>query len=87
VLNFDRTIIATIIDNSEALYGRYKVTTDTNITFIAYCDITNYPLYERVYVRIPENDYTKQKTITGRYVQENRTAIITDIKTSTIIDL
>ena len=58
-LGFDKTVVATIIDNSNATYGKYTVTTDENITFYAFTEVTTYPLNERVYVRIPENDYTK----------------------------
>ena len=58
-LGYDKTVIATIIDNSKAAYGKYRVTTDDNITFYAFSEITSYSLNEKVYVRIPENDYTK----------------------------
>ena len=71
-LDFDKTIIATITDTSKSLYGRYQVTTDSNIIFTAYADITSYNLGDKVYIRIPGGDYTKQKVITGRYIEENR---------------
>lgn len=83
VLQYDKTVVATIIDNSQALYGKYKVTTDDNITFNAYAEITTYPLKEKVYVRIPGNDYTKQKIITGRYIQEDRTNFVPELTSST----
>lgn len=75
-LPYDKTITATIVNTDSAKYGKYTVTTDTNITFFAYTDITQYKLGERVYVRIPENNYSKQKIITGRYVPEDQTATI-----------
>lgn len=53
VLPYDKTVIATIIENKNAPYGKYKVTTDDNITFYAFSEVTNYPLYMRIYVRIP----------------------------------
>lgn len=80
VLPYDKTVVATIIENKDAPYGKYRVTTDDNITFYAYADIATYPLQEKVYVRIPQNDYTKQKVITGRYIQENRPTKITEVK-------
>lgn len=86
-LDFDKTIIATIIDNSKHLYGCYKVTTDNNLSFIAYADVTGYNVGDRVYIRIPGGDYTKQKVITGRYIQENRKTQVPDIKTETINNL
>lgn len=84
VLEYDKTVVATIIDNSQALYGKYKVTTDDNITFYAYAEITTYPLKEKVYIRIPGNDYTKQKIITGRYIQEDRTIFVPELTSSTM---
>ena len=67
-LPYDKTVIATIIENKQALNYKYRVTTDDNITFDAYSDITTYTVGTRVYVRIPEGDYTKQKMITQKWV-------------------
>lgn len=79
-LDFDKTIVATITDVSKNIYGRYQVTTDSNIIFTAYADITTYKLNDKVYIRIPGGDYTKQKVITGRYIPENiQTTIPEDI--------
>ena len=76
-LDFDKTIIATITNNTKAIYGCYEVTTDNNIIFNAYCDNINYKIGQKVYIRIPGGDYSKQKVITGRYIQENNKNIIT----------
>lgn len=78
VLKYDKTVIATIIENDKALYGKYKVTTDDNITFYAYADTNKYILHDKVYVRIPEGDYTKQKIITGKYIPEYNDLLLTD---------
>ncbi|MBR2247115.1 MAG: hypothetical protein IJ880_08840 [Bacilli bacterium] len=78
VLKYDKTVIATIIENDSAPYGKYKVTTDDNITFTAYADTSRYLLKEKVYVRIPEGDYTKQKIITGYYIPEGNTTVLKD---------
>lgn len=67
-LPYDRTIVATITNNDNATTGKYEVTTDTAIRFTAYSSNPNYNKNERVYVRIPEGDYTQQKVITDRYV-------------------
>ena len=67
-LPYDRTIIATIVDNTNAYNGRYEVTTDNNTRFYAYSSNPNYAVKERVYVRIPEGDYTKQKVIVDKYI-------------------
>lgn len=37
-----------------------------------------YKLQERVYVRIPENDYTKQKIITGKYIADDKDTPLND---------
>lgn len=79
-LKYDKTVIATIIENNLALYGTYKVTTDDNITFTAYADTSKYSLKDKVYVRIPEGDYTKQKIITGYYIPEGNTILLKDYK-------
>ena len=78
VLKYDKTVIATIIENDKALYGKYKVTTDDNITFYAYADTNKYSLHEKIYVRIPEGDYTKQKIITGKYIPEYNDSLLTN---------
>ena len=78
VLKYDKTVVATIIENQDAPYGKYKVSTDDNITFFAYADTSKYELKDKVYVRIPEGDYTKQKIITGYYIPEGNTNILKD---------
>ncbi len=78
VLKYDKTVVATIIENNKAPYGKYKVTTDDNITFFAYADTSKYNLHAKVYVRIPEGDYTKQKIITGYYIPENNEQFVKD---------
>lgn len=84
LLDYDKTIVATIIENSQRQYGKYTVTTDENITFPAYADITNYDINQKVYVRIPGNDYTKQKVIIDRYIQRNRTDFVPEFNSASI---
>ena len=79
-LPYDKTIVATVVNNANAAFGKYRVTTDDNITFDAYSEVTTYPIQTKVYVRIPQNDYTKQKIITGRYVPSGATASISEVK-------
>lgn len=68
ILPYDKMVIATIIDNTYAEHYKYKVTTDDNITFDAYSDVKTYTIGTRVYVRIPQGDYTQQKVITQQWV-------------------
>ena len=77
-LKIDKTIIATITNNDKRRFGCYQVSTDNNIQFNAYSEYTNYNVGEKVYINILDGDYTKQKVITGRYVQENQTSIVLD---------
>lgn len=79
-LQYDKTVVATIIENDKAPYGKYRVTTDDNITFAAYADTSKYLLQDKVYIRIPEGDYTKQKIITGYYIPEGNTLLLKDYK-------
>lgn len=67
-LSYDKTVIATIIENKYANKNKYKVSTDDNIQFDAYSDNTTYKTGTRVYVRIPQGDYTQQKVITQKWV-------------------
>lgn len=67
LLPFDKTVTATITDTTFIEHHKYKVTTDDNIVFDAY-SIDNYNIGDRVYVRIPEGDYTQQKVITGLFI-------------------
>lgn len=77
-LPYDKTVVATIINkkrytvideyNNSIIGYKYKVTTDDNITFDAYSNISTYNVGMRVYVRIPQGDYTQQKVITQVWV-------------------
>lgn len=66
-LKFDRTVLATIKDSSQRDIGKYIVTTDNNISFEAFSDRVDLFDGLQVYIRIPEGDYTKRKTISGLY--------------------
>lgn len=77
-LPYDQTIICTVVDDSNAEYGKYIVESnynnlgseDNRIKFTVYSDNPNYTNGDRVYVRIPAGDFTQQKVITGAYVSD-----------------
>lgn len=72
-LPYDKTIIAHIEDNSQASKGKYVVNDGTS-SFDAYSENTTYQINENVYVNVPQGDFQKQKTITGKYIpDENNT--------------
>ena len=73
---YDKTIICTIIDDSRAKNGEYRVT-DGSVKFWAKCENTNYRADEQVRVSIPNNDTTQEKFIIGKYVKDNNTTPIT----------
>lgn len=85
-INFDSTIIATIIDNSEAEQYKY-ICSNGSSQFIAYAKETNYKINESVYVTIPNNDYDQQKIIIGKYVAKDAKPYIFKQPFETIIDI
>lgn len=80
-LPYDQTIVAQIINADDHANGIYIVTHDYNTEFKAYADYTGFQIGDQVYVRIPEGDYTKQKVITGKYLE----GLITASETHNII--
>lgn len=66
-LEYDKTVICTIINDEKAYRGEYTVN-DGSSTFLAYSDNTDYSKGTSVYVSIPNGDYSKQKLITGKYL-------------------
>ena len=85
-INFDSTIIATIVDNSEAEQYKY-ICSNGSSQFIAYAKETNYKINESVYVTIPNNDYDQQKIIIGKYVAKDAKPYIFKQPFETIIDI
>lgn len=66
-LEYDKTVICSIINNEKAYRGEYTVS-DGSSTFLAYSENTEYSKGTSVYVSIPNGDYSKQKLITGKYL-------------------
>lgn len=77
-LSFDKTIVCTVVNNENKKNGEYRVS-DGAIEFIAYSDSNKYQINDQVLVKIPQGDYTKEKFIEGRYVNDNNTSPITYI--------
>ena len=67
-LGYDKTIKATIIDDSKADKGEYIVS-DGSSDFEAYSDV-KYSKGTIVYVIIPQGDYNNTKIIVGKYTDE-----------------
>ncbi len=65
-LEFDRTELAEIVDITNRNYGEYQVFNGST-RYFAYSENTSYTLGTKVYVTIPNNDYSQQKTIVRKY--------------------
>lgn len=65
-LEFDRTETAEIVDITNRDKGEYQVF-NGSIRYFAYSENTSYTLGTKVYVTIPNNDYSQQKLIKGKY--------------------
>ena len=72
-LEFDKTIIATITDTTNAAFGDY-ILTDGSTTFHAYSSDVSYKTGTNVYVTVPNGDFSKQKQILGKYVADEETS-------------
>ena len=75
-MNFDTTIICTIVDDKDKDKGRYRAKNNENLTFDVYCNAeTKYSKNDQVYVLIPQGDYSNEKTIVNKYFSDGETAI------------
>ena len=68
-LPYDKTLICTIVDNSNAEKGEYTVT-DGVSEFLAYTEVTDYRNNAKVYVTIPNGDMLNKKYIASLYVAD-----------------
>ena len=75
-LSYDKTIICTIIDDSKAKNGEYRVT-DGSVKFWAKCENASYRNDEQVRVSVPNGDTTQEKFIIGKYVKDSSNTPIT----------
>lgn len=85
-INYDTTIVATIVDNTHAK-DYYYICSNGSSQFIAYSKDTTYEINESVQVTIPNNDYDQQKIIIGKYVSKDAKPFVFTQPFSTIIDV
>lgn len=69
-LNYDKTILCRIEDDSKKDRGEYTVT-DGSSTFVAISKDATYMKGSSVYVTVPTGDFNQQKLIVGKYVANN----------------
>lgn len=75
-VNFDKTIICTIVDDSDKKNGCYIVS-DGTIKFKAYVSDSTYNKDDQVRVSILGGDFNEKKFITGRYTGDEQSKPIT----------
>ena len=67
-VKYDKTIVATILDDSNAEKQQKYRCSDGSYEFDAYSDKTDYKKGDSVQVSIPNGDYDQQKYIVGKYM-------------------
>lgn len=86
-INYDTTIKATIIDNTDAKKNKY-ICFDGSVQFEAFSANTDFQIDEVVLVTIPNNDYSQQKIIAGRYIGESTSTQFSFVSPfETIVDI
>lgn len=85
-VSFDRTILCTIIDDSEKNIGKYQVQ-NAETVFDAYSGDTTYKKNDNVYVSIPGGDWNEQKIIVSKKIEGAQTAINYDDPYETFVNI
>lgn len=86
-VNYDTTIICTVVDDTNASIGKYKVS-DGTIKFDAYSDTDTYKVNDAVRVSVLKGDYSEKKFIIGKYIADDQDAMVTYVSPlETVIDM
>ena len=75
-LNYDKTVIGTIIDDTKATNGEYQVTVGASIYWVK-SENTSYVKNDQVRITIPNGDATQEKFIAGKYISKDSNVPIT----------
>lgn len=70
-VGYDKTLVYTITDDSVKDKGSYTVS-DGSVSFTAYTEDTSYKKDDKVYITIPQGDFTQKKIIIGRYIDSDQ---------------
>lgn len=70
-INYDSTIICTIVDTSHIQEENYYIVSDGTLQFKAYSENKTYKKNDQVRVSILNNDKTEKKYVIGKYITEN----------------
>ena len=85
-ITFDKTINCTIIEDTDAKKGQYRVT-DGSAKFYAYSAQTDYKKDDAVYVTVPNGDFNNQKIIIGKQITKNTSPFLFTTPFDTIVDV
>ena len=85
-INYDTTIVATIVSDQDADQYKY-ICTNGSAQFVAFSKDQTYKEGDSVQVTIPNNDYDQQKIIIGKYVIEDSTPYVFVEPFETFIDV
>lgn len=86
-ISYDKTVLCTIIDDTQRDFGKYIVSEGNSVSYAAYTNDTNLSNDMSVYVVIPNGDYSMQKMIIGRKVSGKDEPFIYVNPMSTVVDL
>ena len=73
-LSYNKSELAEVVDITERNLGKYIVWNGST-RYYAYSENTTYPIGTKVYVNIPNNDFSAQKQIVGQYVADGEPGI------------
>lgn len=86
-VSYDRTILCTIVDDSERAQGLYTVTENDSTKFIAYSTDTSYRNGYNVYVQIPGGDWNQQKLIVAKKTDNTIEPYVYQKPFSSLVDI
>ena len=84
--SYNKTIQATIIDNSASSEGKYTLT-DGSVTFTAYSSTEDYNVEDSVYVLLLNGDFTGQKIIIGKQIVTKQDTFVSLDSFKSLIDI
>ena len=84
--SFNKTVQATILDNSEAEEGKYLVS-DGSVTFSAYSQDKTYNINDSVYILLMNGDFSGQKIILGKELKQKQDTFISLDPFHSLIDI
>lgn len=85
-LNYDSTVLCTIVDDSNRNKGQYVVSNGST-KFDAFSENTSYRKNNNVYVHIPRGDWNEQKTIVSKKTDKTKEAFAYKKPFDSLVDI